>query len=107
MNSVERVKQICKDRKIAISRLERDLGFANGYISQLKKGVFPDDRIFMIAEYLSVSVEFIRTGEDQKEKPPILGGLEEEFIMLIRKLNSDELERELGYLRDLTSGRDK
>ncbi len=40
MTSVERVKAICKGRKIPISRLEKDLGFGNGYIGQLKKGTF-------------------------------------------------------------------
>ena len=35
MNSVERVKALCKERHIAISKLERDLGYANGYIGQL------------------------------------------------------------------------
>ena len=45
MNAVERVKAICKERKIPISKLESDCGFANGYIGQLRKGVFPDDRI--------------------------------------------------------------
>lgn len=45
MNSVERVKEICKERKIPISKVERDLGYANGYIGQLKKGVFPADRL--------------------------------------------------------------
>ena len=34
MNSVERVKTICKERKILISKVERDLGYANGYIGQ-------------------------------------------------------------------------
>ena len=29
MNSVERVKKTCKERKIPISRLEKDLGFSN------------------------------------------------------------------------------
>lgn len=29
MNSVERVKAICKERKIPISKIERDLGYAN------------------------------------------------------------------------------
>ena len=38
MNSVERVKEICKKNKIPISRLEKDLGYSNGYISQLRKG---------------------------------------------------------------------
>lgn len=28
MNSVERVRAICKERRIAISKLEKDLGFA-------------------------------------------------------------------------------
>ena len=66
MNSVERVRSICKERKIAISKLEKDLGFANGYIGQLRKGIFPADRLAVIAEYLSVSTEYLLTGESKK-----------------------------------------
>ena len=66
MNAVERVKTICKERKIRISKLESDCGFANGYIGQLRKGVFPDDRILKIAEYLNVSVDYLMTGKDVK-----------------------------------------
>lgn len=80
MNSVERVKQICKERRIPISRLERDLGFANGYVNQLKKGAFPDDRLLAISKYLNLSVVYLQTGnEPQAEsgkigvKVPILG----------------------------------
>ena len=65
MNSVDRVKKICKDRKIPISRLERDLGFSNGYISQLRNGVFPADRLALISEYLQVSADFLMTGTDE------------------------------------------
>ena len=64
MNAVERVKTICKERKIPISKLESDCGFANGYICQLRKGVFPDDRILKIAEYLNVSADYLMTGKD-------------------------------------------
>jgi len=67
MTSVERVKQICKERKIPVSRLERECGFANGYISQLKKGVMPEDRLRKVAEYLDVSAEYLATGEEQKQ----------------------------------------
>ena len=66
MNAVERVKAICKERKIPISKLESDCGFANGYIGQLRKGVFPDDRILKIAEYLNVSVDYLMTGKDME-----------------------------------------
>lgn len=70
MNSVERVKSICKERNIPISRLEKDLGYANGYIGQLRKGVFPDDRLVEIARYLNLSVNYLLTGEE-KEKAAI------------------------------------
>ena len=67
MNSVERVKSICKERKIPLSRLEKDLGFANGYIGQLKKGTLPDDRIYKIAEYLHLSVDYIQNGRTDSD----------------------------------------
>lgn len=54
MTEVEKVKQICKERKIPISKLEKACGFCNGYIGQLKKGVFPSDRLLKVAAYLGV-----------------------------------------------------
>ncbi|MDE7016903.1 MAG: helix-turn-helix domain-containing protein [Lachnospiraceae bacterium] len=65
MNSVERVKQICKEKKIPISKLEKELGYSNGYISQLRKGVFPSDRITEIANFLNISTEYLMTGEER------------------------------------------
>ncbi len=73
MNGVDRVKAICKERKIPISKLERDLGYANGYIGQLRKGVFPSDRLMEIAKYLSVSHTYILTGEEAKKAPTTSG----------------------------------
>lgn len=67
MNSVERVKKICKERKIPLSRLEKDLGFANGYIGQLKKGSFPDERLKKIADYLNLSPEYLMNGSEQSD----------------------------------------
>lgn len=73
MNCVERVRMICTERKIPISKLERDLGFSNGYIGQLRKGVFPADRLAMIAEYLGVTTDYLLTGSE-KEKAPTQAG---------------------------------
>lgn len=56
MSTVDKVKRICKNRKIPISRLERDLGFSNGYINQLRKGTFPSDRLALISKYLDVPI---------------------------------------------------
>ena len=67
MNSVERVKSLCKERRIPISRLEKDLGYSNGYIGQLRKGVFPSDRLQQIAEYLNVTPDYLLNGDEKKE----------------------------------------
>lgn len=81
MNTVERIKAICKERKIAISTLEKACGFANGYIGQLKKGSVPDDRLIKIAEYLKVSLDYLMTGEESS----ITDDMVSEHIELISK----------------------
>ncbi len=78
MNGVDRVKAICKERKIPLSKLERDLGYGNGYIGQLRKGVFPSDRLMEISDYLQVSPEYILTGEEKKPADQMVNGLTKE-----------------------------
>ena len=73
MNSVERVKEICRERKIPISKLERELGYANGYIGQLKKGVFPDKRLAEIADYFDTTVDYLMGRTDDPENSDRFG----------------------------------
>ncbi len=95
MNSVEKVKAICKERKIPISRLEKDLGYANGYIGQLRKGTFPDDRLVEIANYLNVATAYL-TGEEQKENPTVSGEVNYSDMQLLSAFKSaDEATQEL------------
>ncbi|CUO92391.1 Uncharacterised protein [[Eubacterium] contortum] len=63
MDSVELVKKICKERKIPISRLERDCGFSNGYIRKLQEGKFPSDRLLIISDYLNLPITYLMTGK--------------------------------------------
>lgn len=71
MNSVELVKEICKERKIPISRLERECGFSNGYIRKLSEGKFPSDRLLKIADYLDLSFEYLMTGIEHQPAPEL------------------------------------
>jgi len=65
MSTVDRVKKLCKEKRIPISRLERECRFSNGYINGLTKGSIPDDRLRLIAEYLGVSTDYLMYGEEQ------------------------------------------
>lgn len=89
MNSVERVRAICKERKIAISKLEKDLGFSNGYIGQLRKGVFPADRLAAIANYLSVTPDYLMHGEERKKTPVLTQKDERDIARNLEKIMDD------------------
>ena len=88
MTSVDRIKMICKDRKIPISRLEKDLGFGNAYISQLRKGVLPAERLHLVADYLGVSPDYLMYGNEKKPTPEMGNELSEKDIRLIQWFRS-------------------
>lgn len=106
MNTVERVKSICRDRKIPISRLERELGYANGYIGQLKKGTFPDTRLREISTYLNVPIDEL-LGENKKD--PILISKDEaikEIMRISTQLSLDELKLITSQIRGILQDRE-
>ena len=91
MNSVDRVKALCKERGVSIAKLERELGFGNGYIAQLKKGVFPVDRLYKIANYFNVDPDDL-----------VLGATNEKTATVSSDGNTgrDELKRLIDRLTD-------
>ena len=58
-NGVKYVREICKQKKIPVSKLEKDCGFSNGYLNPKKATKIPYERALVIAEYLNVNVEKI------------------------------------------------
>ena len=104
------MKSICKERKIPISKLERDLGYANGYIGQLRKGTFPSNRLAEIAQYLSIPTSYLMNGgsEGEKEQPADSGELSEldsQIMALVKGLSEEHKRLILAQLRGLTEGR--
>ena len=63
MTTIDRIREICKERNIPISRLEKACGFSNGYINSLSKGVMPFDRLYKVAVFLNVSSEYLAFGQ--------------------------------------------
>lgn len=63
------MREICQQRKIPISQLEKDCGFANGYLNPKKMTKIPYDRAKTIAGYLGISLESILNGEETEKAP--------------------------------------
>lgn len=90
LSGVEYVRDICKKRKIAVSTLEKECGFANGYLNPKKATKIPYDRAVLIANYLDVSVNEILgievadnkslTRRDERDIERILKQTEEQLL---------------------------
>lgn len=63
MTIKERIKELCRNRGVTAAKLERECGFANGYISKLDKSTPTTKNIQKIADYFGVSVEYLMNGQ--------------------------------------------
>lgn len=68
-NGVEYIRNVCKEKGIPISALEKKCGFANGYLNPKKISKLPYDRALLIADILNISVEYLMTGEEKEDTP--------------------------------------
>ena len=107
MNSVDRVKALCRERGVSIARLERELGFGNGYIAQLKKGVFPDDRLYKIANYFNVNPDDLVLGATNEKTATVSSDgntSRDELKRLIDRLTDQEVSDLLAEVKRIILG---
>ena len=88
-NSVQYVRNICKERKIAISQLEKECGFANGYLNPKKISKISYDRAVIIADYLGISTEEILNGPETKKAPTLTARDERDIAKTLESVMAD------------------
>ena len=91
MTTVERIKRMCKTRKISLAQLERDCGFSNGYLAGLKRGNVPDNRLYTVSEYLNTTPEYLTTGKEPEDD--IL------FLAKLRKTDPELFKKAVSLLK--------
>lgn len=105
MNSVDKIKKLCKERKVSLHRLEVECGFANGYISQLKKGCLPYERLKAVSRFFGVSVDSLASDEENTPTADQSSERDSEIVDLLRKLTPNEEEKVTDYIRFLLASR--
>ena len=82
-NIVQRIVEVCKQKKIPVSKLEKDLGYGNGYLNPKKVSDMKASRLMEILEYLEISwEEFFDTGSKKFQKT-------ETALLKLRKENPE------------------
>jgi transcriptional regulator with XRE-family HTH domain len=63
---VDRIKALCKQKKISIRQLEIAVGVGNGNIARWDTQRPRVDQVYNVAQYFGVSMEFLLTGEEKQ-----------------------------------------
>lgn len=67
MTGVEYVRMVCREKGIPISKMEKDLGYGNGYFNPKKLKKIPFEKAPDVAEYLEIDVFDILDDEETKK----------------------------------------
>nr|DAK85207.1 MAG TPA: helix-turn-helix domain protein [Caudoviricetes sp.] len=92
---VEFIRVSCKSRNSSITKMEKDLSFANGTVGKWANGKRypPKDKLLLVADFLQISIEELMGQEPgQKEKPNALDGIELEKLSPARRALLEALD---------------
>ena len=90
MTHLERIIVYCKENKIPLSKIEKDLGYANGYLSGLK-GELPIDRFMEISHYLKKSPFHFVDEKELEESSKTQDDIEyDEYCIALKSLSVDQ-----------------
>lgn len=65
---VERIKELCAAKGITVAELERRCGIGNGIIARWKTSKPSYERLSKVAMELETTVEYLQTGQIEKQK---------------------------------------
>lgn len=98
------IKSVAKEKGTSAAKIERELGFSNGYIGTVRDSSFPYARLLMIAEHLDVSPEYLWShgaSVSNSFSGPSLSDTESSLLLNFRKLDSIDQGMVLGYIARL------
>lgn len=93
-----RIKELCKSRGITVAKLEKELGFSNGYIMQLNPDTAPFMRLQKIADYFEVSVQFLY-GQPDVQSAYMADSFDRRLLKYFTELNLNGKEEVIKYAR--------
>lgn len=99
MSTYETIKTLCKERGIAVTALEKELGFGRGSIGKLRNSQTSAERLQKIADYFNVTVDYLVNGATEVEPSALDPRVFNRIISLCdtRGINQSDLEKELGF----------
>jgi len=97
MAIVENVKALCKQHKLSIPNLEKELGFGHGAIYKWDMNAPGIDKVQKVAQRFDVSIEFLLHGYERREP------FTPEMILKIAQENGSSIGTVISVLDEVKS----
>ena len=55
-NIVEKIRRLCGEKGVKVSRIEKDLGYGNGFLNPKKQSDIQVSRLLAILDYLQIPI---------------------------------------------------
>lgn len=92
MSTYEKIKMLCDKKKIAVTYLEKELGFGRGSIGKMKNGSTSAERLQKIANYFGVTVGFLIGSETSITDE--FSELDSVYLSLAKEARDNEIDPE-------------
>ncbi len=103
METIDIIKDLCAKKGISIAQLESQLEFGNGSLSKSKN--MSADRLYQVAKFFDVSMEYMMTGKtiDEADDEMTRLRLQQSILMEINKVSQQMSE----YYKKIAECQDK
>lgn len=105
MTLKDKVTSVAKEQNITVSKIEQDCGIARSSIDKWSRTSPSIDKVKKVADYLSVSVDWLCSDDAETQKTLSLSPMEKELLSLFRQLNIDGQRQALEQLDTLTASK--
>ena len=96
---INRIKELCAEKKLTIQKLEAAAGLANGSIGKWAKASPKAESVAAVANALGVTMDYLYTGKETAPAEPELSEDEAMLLAAYRALPEDEKRSVLLLLR--------
>lgn len=100
---IERIRYLCKQKGTNFSKLEKELGFANGSLAKTKPEAVQASRVYTLAKYFNVSMEYLMDGSDVSTSNYGISNKEYEMILKFRAISEESKRAILSGLESAYS----
>lgn len=89
----DRIKTLCKEKKISVNKLEEKLEFPKGSLCKIDTNKPSAEKMQKIADFFGVTVDYLATGKEQSLDPAI-ADLDGVYLSIAREAQQNGISPE-------------